>query len=518
MAKRIKKNTIKDNGVLQDFTRSAVKPTEVSQLTGLQNNLRYSALTLNRTLLTEMIQEHSILRRFIRQPIEDAYRNGIKIRCDELSQEDHAALEQAMLERNDMQTLMEARMWADIFGGGGILVNAGQKFDEELKFEHIRQGGPLDFYPVDRWELSTTIQGNVLDQSQDYLGDVPYLYYGHRIHKSCVLKMIGLKAPSLLRGQFSGWGVSKLEGIVRSWNQYLKNQEVMYELTDEMKVDVFRMEGFNETLASADGAQKAAQRVQLAAELKNYKSALVMDKDDEYEQKNLSLSGMAEALSENRLQIAADLGLPMTKLFGMSSAGFNSGDDDLETYNAKVESEVRAKDRDVLLFMVKARCQQLFGFVPESIQVEFHSLRILNAEQEEQIKNQKLDRIIRLSESRLIPSDKAIELINAEKIFALDLEADEADSITVAQPTPELSDEPTQPQPVDVQDTALNGAQVSSLVEIIQQVSSGVLPKDSAAGIIKAAFPNFNDELIQKIIKPVQPQANQNSKKSFFGK
>jgi phage-related protein (TIGR01555 family) len=248
--------------------------------------------------------------------------------------------------------------------------------------------------------------------------------------------MLGEKAPSMIRGQFGGWGVSRLEGIVRSWNQYLKNQEVMYELTDEMKVDVFRMEGFNETLASADGAQKAAQRVQLAAELKNYKSALVMDKDDEYEQKSLSLSGMAEAIAENRKSVAADLGTPMTKLFGISASGFNAGEDDLETWNAKVESEVRSKDRNVLLFMIQARCQQLFGYVPETISFEFRSLRVLSADQEENIKTQKFDRIMRLAESKLIPEIKVIELLNAEKIFALDLDANEIDY--AMEPEPEV--------------------------------------------------------------------------------
>jgi len=495
-------SVIKDNGVLQDFTMGAIKSTEVSGLKGLQNNLRYSALTQNRMLLTEMIQEHALLRRFVRQPIEDAYRGGVLIKCDELSADDLATLNQKMEEAQDLQTLIEARMWTEVFGGGGLIVNAGQEFDQEFTIDQIQQDGELEFYPVDRWELATTTNGNILDQTQDFLGDVPYLYYGHRLHKTCVLRMIGEKAPSMIRGQFSGWGVSRLEGIVRSWNQYLKNQEVMYELTDEMKVDVFRMEGFNETLASSDGAQKAAQRVQLAAELKNYKSALVMDKDDEYEQKSLSLSGMAEAIAENRKSIAADLGTPMTKLFGISAAGFNSGEDDLETWNAKVESEVRAKDRNILLFMIQSRCQQLFGYVPETISFEFHSLRVLSADQEEAIKSQKFDRIMRLFDSKLVPTSKVIELMNAEKIFALDLDADETDDSV--EPALELPEGEAQPKDDDYQSEALNGAQVTSLVEIIAQITAGMIPKESASAIIKAAFPTFTDELIAKIISPIQ--------------
>jgi len=157
----------------------------------------------------------------------------------------------------------------------------------------------------------------------------------------------------------------------------------------------------------------------------------------------------------------------------------------------------------VLLFMIQARCQQLFGYVPETISFEFHSLRVLSADQEEAIKSQKFERIMRLFDSKLVPTSKVIELMNAEKIFALDLDADETDdSVEPALGLPE--GEALQPTDDDYQSEALNGAQVSSLVEIIAQITAGLIPKDSAAAIIKAAFPTFTDELIAKIISPIQ--------------
>jgi hypothetical protein len=54
-----------------------------------------------------------------------------------------------------------------------------------------------------------------------------------------------------------------------------------------------------------------------------------------------------------------------------------------------------------------------------------------------------------------------------------------------------------------IQDTALNGAQVQSLVEIVSQVVAGQLPADSAAAIIAAAFPNLDSEEIGQIISPI---------------
>jgi phage-related protein (TIGR01555 family) len=427
--KVLKNSQVKNNGALQQFTQQACRPSEVSQLDLIQNNLRYGALTLNPMLITEMLQEHALVRRFIRQPIEDAYRGGVQIKCDEFSADDIHKLQQKMEECNDIQLLIEAREWAEAFGGAGIIVNAGQEFDKEFSLEQIKQDSKLEFYAADRWELNQTTTGNALDQTVDPLSDVPYLYYSHKLHRSCVLRLEGQRAPSRIRGQFSGWGVSRLEGIVRSWNQYLKHQEIAYELADECKLDVFRMDGFNEALASADGVAQVTARVQLSAELKNYKNALVMDKDDEFEQKSISFSGIPEMMNENRKGICADLGTPMTKLFGLSASGFNSGEDDIETWNAKIESEVRSKDRNALLFMIQARCKQLFGYVPDSISFEFKSLRVLSEEQEQTIKDKKLDRILRLKQEGLIPAQTAIGLINAEKIFALDLEENEVEDV-----------------------------------------------------------------------------------------
>lgn len=434
MAKKLVTKVIKSNakpeiknnaGALFNFTRLAVKPTEVSQVDGIANNLRYNNLTLNRMIISEMIQEHGLIRRFLRQPIDDAYRGGIKIKCDELSADDMAILEQKMEKEQDIEKLKDARFWSDAFGGGGILVNAGQEFKEEFKIDMIGEGDNVEFYPVDRWELSMQQQGNILDQTEDHTGEVPYFYYNHHLHKTCVLKMLGDPAPSMIRGQFTGWGVSKLEGIVRSWNQYLKQQEVVYELTDEAKIDVFRLEGFKETLLSPDGAQKVAERVQLSAEMKNYKSALVLDKEDEYESKSVNFAGISEIINENRKGIAADFGMPLTKLFGLSAAGFSSGEDDLETYNAKVESDYRTKDKHILLYMIQARCQQLFGYVPDTISIEFKPLRVLSSEQEETVKDRKLDRVLRLKQEGIITSEKVVELVNSEKIFSLDLDPNE---------------------------------------------------------------------------------------------
>ena len=54
-----------------------------------------------------------------------------------------------------------------------------------------------------------------------------------------------------------------------------------------------------------------------------------------------------------------------------------------------------------------------------------------------------------------------------------------------------------------VQDTALNGAQIESLLEIVGQVGAGTIPTASAKAIIGAAFPMIDDAAINAMLDPM---------------
>jgi len=63
------------------------------------------------------------------------------------------------------------------------------------------------------------------------------------------------------------------------------------------------------------------------------------------------------------------------------------------------------------------------------------------------------------------------------------------------------------PQATDgaaVADTALNGAQVTSLVEILANVSTGALPIDTAKALILAAFPSFDEARVERMLAPLR--------------
>ena len=174
----------------------------------------------------------------------------------------------------------------------------------------------------------------------------------------------------------------------------MKNQDLIFELLDEAKIDVYQLNGFNRAMLTPQGSRGAEERVRISNTLKSYLNALVLDVTDKYEQKQLSFNGLSDILNQIRQGVAADLKMPMTKLFGVSAAGFNSGEDDIENYNAMIESEIRSKVKYIVVEVLEIVCKKLFGFVPENLYITFKSLRILSAEQEENMKNSQFNRLI----------------------------------------------------------------------------------------------------------------------------
>ena len=55
-----------------------------------------------------------------------------------------------------------------------------------------------------------------------------------------------------------------------------------------------------------------------------------------------------------------------------------------------------------------------------------------------------------------------------------------------------------------VQDTALNGAQVDSLLTIVTNVKVGLLPKEAGKALVDAAFPSLTPEQINSIFDPIE--------------
>ncbi len=389
-------------------------------------NIKFDLLTLQYQLVTFIYKTYGILAKVVDVPVDDAYRyGGFDIQAETIDDKELKQLDNALKLNRDIENLKQGRKWARLFGGAALIALDGKALRTPLNMKAL-EGNPVEFYPVDRWQLvydkaNITEPGGKWYLSSTY-GQVAE-YSGQEIHPSRIKILRGKPAPPLIAQMVSYWGLSVYEQIIQDMNQLFKSRDVLFELLDEAKTDILKLESLQTALTN-NGAMKALQRmVDFIARNKNYKSQITLSTKDDYDQKTMSFSGIEGILKEIRVMMAGSANMPVNKLWGEGVTGFGSGEDSLENYNSLIESEVRAADLDVILWILKIRCYQLFGREVEDLFIDWKELRVLSSIDEQNINDHKFANLMQLFDRQLLDPQELMEALKKQNLFLGDTKA-----------------------------------------------------------------------------------------------
>ena len=414
MAKRIE-NSLSEALGLDLYNQYGNATSQLVNPASIGYNISYGLITLLPYPLSYAYKQYGFLQTAIDQPVEDAFRGGVDIESETLSADELETLKQKMEDENDWENIKEAQRWGRLFGGGLLIANTDQKTDKPLN-EKALYKKRLNFIPSDRWE-------SVMLNPENGATDTDFDFHGRTVDRSRVSLAMGKKAPYYVRMRLQGWGLSFFEQTLPPLIQYLKSQNVMLELLDENKIDILKINELASTLLTKNGTQAIKKRVDLAAQNKNYKSMLVMDTQDDYVQKQISVAGMADLSKEIRIMVAAYLRQPVSKIWGTGSSGFSSGEDDLENYNAMIESEIRPQCLRMIKWVVDLRCMQLFGRKVPDLTIKWQPLRVLTGLEEQQKENQIFNNVFGMVDRQLMLPSEAMEYLKRKDIVTMETRA-----------------------------------------------------------------------------------------------
>lgn len=274
--------------------------------------------------------------------------------------------------------LAKAIKLARLYGGSALILGTGDTdTSQPLRPEAVAQGGLNFIHVASRWEI-TAGQINRDPASPGWGEPEDYtmsssVNSGLKLHPSRVIPFIGAEVPDL---SFSiAWGDSVLQAL----DEAIKNAGLaaggIAQLLQEAKVDVFKIPGFMEGMGDEAYRQKVIDRISLANQAKSITNGLLMDKEEDYQQKQVSFSQLPEVLSLY-LQIAAGAAdIPATRLLGQSPGGMNAtGESDLRNYYDRLAADQEMTLRPRLEKLDEVLIRSALGNRPPEVHFTFAPL------------------------------------------------------------------------------------------------------------------------------------------------
>ena len=366
-------------------------------------NINPNYYTFDWMLLTNAYKSIGFIQTAINQIVDDAFRNdGLIIDSKTLDTDELEELRAALYDEGDIDAIKDAIRWGQLYGGGTVMAFTDQKSELPLDKKQL-QGEKLMFVASDRWHCTTSgVNVNIAKQFVYTTTPSEELKGMMTLDASRVGIFSGLKCPDHIRLIMQGWGLSIFEAIILPLTQYLKSMAVALELIDEAKIDIIKILDLANTLMSPDGEAIIRKRLALVTENKNYKNSIAMDKEDEYDQKQMHFSGLPEMITQIQFLLCAALKRPYSKLFGKGSSGFSSGEDDLENYNTIVDSEIRTPATKLIKWVVNLRALQLFGRELPDFRPKWKPLRVMTELEQADVNNKKLADYLALCDRQIM--------------------------------------------------------------------------------------------------------------------
>lgn len=307
--------------------------------------------------------------------------------------------------------LLEASIKARLFGGAALYIGTGESDPSKpLTAERVGQGGLRHVNVLTRRALQA---GGLDGDPESPLYGLPAFYTltaGARhvdIHPSRLVILRGAQIPDAdLSADLAGWGDSVLTAIYDEVRRADSTSANIASLVFEAKVDVIRIPGFMSMMADPHTEKQVLQRLQLAAMAKGINGTLVLDKDEEYEQKEAQFGSLRDILLAFMQLVSGAADIPITRLLGQSPGGLNStGEADMRNYYDRIQSIQELELSPAMAVLDECLIRSALGTRPPELFYTWRSLWQTTDKERAEIGKTTAESIKIMADTRLIPDD-----------------------------------------------------------------------------------------------------------------
>ena len=312
------------------------------------------------------------------------------------------------------RALVLARLW----GGGALVLGVKGQGDDPMKplnVERVGKGGLPWIKVYSRHQL--TAADEIEDPDDPWSGHPEYYQLQMRrgqlkLHPSRVVAFIGQPAPegsTMLVDWF--WGDPLYQSIRSALQNADLSQDGFASLIDEAKIDIVKMPDLMEKYSTAEYEDRLLARLQAASMGKSAWRTLLLDGEEEWNQRQITWAGMPDIITSYLQIVAGAADIPITRLLGQSPKGLQStGEGEEKDYHAMIEAR-----QDEILAPALDRIDELLirsalGSRPEDIWYRFNPLSRLSPKDAMTVEKDRAATIKIYSDTALLPNDALSEI------------------------------------------------------------------------------------------------------------
>lgn len=227
-------------------------------------------------------------------------------------------------------------------------------------------------------------QYNAADPLQEYYFKPRYWFVmGKAVDASRFLPPVQEnELPTILRPAYNFFGIPLAQIVLDAVAHFTECREAEARLLTKFSLTVFKT-NLNEQLFSGGDWSQIDNRVNNFVQYRSNDGVMLIDKESEdIDIKSTSLAGVKDIVSQAMEIVAAYFNEPVTKMWGLTPSGFNTGESDLNNHYDHIASQQEKQLRDQIEYVLKVLQVQEWGEIDNEITFTFNPL---SEEKEESI-------------------------------------------------------------------------------------------------------------------------------------
>jgi phage-related protein (TIGR01555 family) len=292
-------------------------------------------LTVKNTDYAAMYRANWVAGKVIDAVAEDMTSQGVRLTG--LDQAVADTVQKALTKKQVWADVTDAVRWSRLFGGAiAVIEIVGQDAATPLDLKAIKSNTFSSLKVYDR--NSVKISKEVIAEGRDV--GLPTAYSITKddwVHHTRVIRFVGTNLPPSMAAQEDYWGDSVLSRIVPEIDALAKLFKAIQLLTDKARLSIRKVDGLHQAIQANQG-QWILDEAAMVNNLQGLTNTTVIDSKDSMEALTYNFQGLPELVIKHTEQVSGACEIPVTRLYGQSPSGFNSGASDLTMYYDRINS------------------------------------------------------------------------------------------------------------------------------------------------------------------------------------